>query len=55
MIRGLGHAGRTKKPTLWLCFAKQIFLNIGHTLREEAGKAFGELQSAEYTARNLLK
>ena len=55
LTRGLGHMYRTKKPTLWLCFAMQAFLDIHHVLREEVGKAHGELQAAGHAAKSLLE
>ena len=55
ITRGLGDMYRTKKPTLWLCFATQIFLDIHHVLRDEVGKAHIELQAAGRTAKSLLE
>ena len=54
LTRGLGDMYRTKKPTLWLCFAMQVFLDIHHCLRDQIGNAHGELQAAGYAAKHLL-
>ena len=54
LTRGLRDMQRTKTPTLWLCFALQIFLDTYHIFREHIGRAFNELQAAGNTARELL-
>jgi len=44
ITRGLAEFAKTKKVTLWLCFASQVFLDVHHIMRQSTFGAFGDLQ-----------
>ncbi|KAL4744107.1 hypothetical protein BDV11DRAFT_201525 [Aspergillus similis] len=44
ITRGLVEFVKTKRVTLWLCFASQIFLDIHHIMRHSTLGAFGDLR-----------
>ncbi|KAL4861952.1 hypothetical protein BDV12DRAFT_56795 [Aspergillus spectabilis] len=44
ITRGLAEFAKTKRVTLWLCFASQIFLDIHHIMRHSTLGAFRDLQ-----------
>ncbi|RAL09961.1 uncharacterized protein BO97DRAFT_457282 [Aspergillus homomorphus CBS 101889] len=44
ITRGLTEFAKTKKVTLWLCFAAQIFLDVHHIMRHSTSGAFGDLR-----------
>ncbi|KAL4746297.1 hypothetical protein BDW72DRAFT_38445 [Aspergillus terricola var. indicus] len=44
ITRGLVEFIKTKRVTLWLCFASQIFLDVHHILRHSKLGAFGDLR-----------
>ncbi|KAL4883353.1 hypothetical protein BJY04DRAFT_216652 [Aspergillus karnatakaensis] len=44
ITRGIAEFARTKKVTLWLCFASQIFLDVHHIMRHSPLGAFGDLR-----------
>uniref|UniRef100_A0A093V3L9 Acetyl-CoA hydrolase n=1 Tax=Talaromyces marneffei PM1 TaxID=1077442 RepID=A0A093V3L9_TALMA len=45
ITRGLVEFAKTKRVTLWLCFASQIFLDVHHVMRYSTmGGAFGDLR-----------
>ncbi|EED24643.1 conserved hypothetical protein [Talaromyces stipitatus ATCC 10500] len=46
ITRGLSEFAKTKRVTLWLCFASQIFLDVHHIMRHSTLGAFGDLRMA---------
>ncbi|RLL99449.1 hypothetical protein CFD26_104363 [Aspergillus turcosus] len=44
ITRGLTEFAKTKRVTLWLCFASQIFLDVHHIMRHSTMGAFGDLR-----------
>jgi hypothetical protein len=44
ITRGLTEFAKTKKVTMWLCFASQIFLDVHHIMRHSTLGAFGDLR-----------
>ncbi|KAK2811591.1 hypothetical protein FQN50_001933 [Emmonsiellopsis sp. PD_5] len=44
ITRGLTEFRKTKRATLWLCFASQIFLDVHHIMRHSSLGAFGDLR-----------
>ncbi|KKK16427.1 hypothetical protein P175DRAFT_0430531 [Aspergillus ochraceoroseus IBT 24754] len=44
ITRGLAEFAKTKRVTLWLCFASQIFLDVHHIMRHSTLDAFGDLR-----------
>ncbi|PCG88965.1 Hypothetical protein PENO1_107300 [Penicillium occitanis (nom. inval.)] len=44
ITRGLVEFAKTKRATLWLCFASQIFLDVHHVMRHSTMSAFGDLR-----------
>ncbi|KAG5298448.1 hypothetical protein I7I48_07896 [Histoplasma ohiense] len=44
ITRGLTEFSKTKKVTLWLCFASQIFLDVHHIMRHSTLSAFEDLR-----------
>ncbi|KGO75476.1 hypothetical protein PITC_081830 [Penicillium italicum] len=44
ITRGLAEFAKTKKATMWLCFASQIFLDVHHIMRHSTLGAFGDLR-----------
>ncbi|KAL4975522.1 hypothetical protein BDW66DRAFT_66179 [Aspergillus desertorum] len=44
ITRGLAEFAKTKRVTLWLCFASQIFLDIHHIMRHSTLGAFEDLR-----------
>ncbi|RAH42005.1 uncharacterized protein BO95DRAFT_467333 [Aspergillus brunneoviolaceus CBS 621.78] len=44
ITRGLVEFAKTKKVSLWLCFAAQVFLDVHHAMRHSTLGAFGDLR-----------
>ncbi|PYI32590.1 hypothetical protein BP00DRAFT_147217 [Aspergillus indologenus CBS 114.80] len=44
ITRGLVEFAKTKRVSLWLCFAAQIFLDVHHAMRHSTLGAFGDLR-----------
>ncbi|KAL2802457.1 hypothetical protein BJX63DRAFT_440933 [Aspergillus granulosus] len=44
ITQGLTEFAKTKRVTLWLCFASQIFLDVHHIMRHSTLGAFGDLR-----------
>ncbi|KAL4982461.1 hypothetical protein BDW68DRAFT_57779 [Aspergillus falconensis] len=44
ITRGLADFAKSKRVTLWLCFASQIFLDVHHIMRHSTLGAFGDLR-----------
>jgi hypothetical protein len=55
MTRGLRTAFESKKVTLWLCFAVQVYLDIHNRLREEVHRPFEQLTDVATHARKSIK
>ncbi|OAL53575.1 hypothetical protein IQ07DRAFT_677068 [Pyrenochaeta sp. DS3sAY3a] len=55
LTRGLRETFKTKKITLWVVFAVQLFLDIHNTLRAEVDQAFASLSDVASLVRNSIK
>ena len=44
ITQGFAELNRSKKVTMWLCFASQIFLDVHHIMRHKTLGAFGDLR-----------
>lgn len=54
ITRGLTEFAKTKKVTLWLCFASQIFLDVHHIMRHSALGAFGDLRMSGIRIQKIV-
>ncbi|KAF2827075.1 hypothetical protein CC86DRAFT_394111 [Ophiobolus disseminans] len=55
MTRGLRTVFETKKVSLWLCLAVQLYLDIHNRLRDEVDRSFRELANVADFTRNNIK
>jgi hypothetical protein len=55
LTRGLAEFAKTKRVTLWLCFASQIFLDVHHTMRHSTLGAFADLRMSGLRIMKTIK
>ncbi|PWY91650.1 hypothetical protein BO94DRAFT_555459 [Aspergillus sclerotioniger CBS 115572] len=54
ITRGLLEYVKTKKVTLWLTFASQIFLDVHHVMRRSTQGAFGDLRMSGLRIQKII-